>query len=198
MSSFSALTGCGMSALLLVAACHHVGPLLPGEAEDDDGAGGFDDDSASDVDADADADTDSDIDGDSDVDETDTGSDTETASEDETDTEPEVDTGPAVCPANSGWPCSCDEPGTACGDGSLCATVFGMGDGTVGYCAKPCPAIEVACPATYWNSDGLCLLTGDTPGEHYCALVCDDDADCPPELGCSPTYLIDDYRICHP
>ena len=160
----------------LLAACHHTAPFEPdGGGGGDSDADGDDDD---DVAADADADMDSDADGDTDA-----------------DADTDGDTGAPTCPVGSGWPCPCFNAGDLCDDGSICAGVQDITDGASGFCSLPCDTPEGDCPATIWAAEPLCMLQGGDADQFWCALICDDDTECPPGTSCSITY---DVGICHP
>jgi hypothetical protein len=162
----------------LALACHHAAPFEP----DGGGSGDSDSDGDDDVAADADADSDSDSDSDGDAD-------------GDTDADTDGDTGAPTCPVGSGWPCPCFNAGEECDDGSLCAGVHDITDGDSGFCTLPCDTPEGECPDTLWAADSLCMLQGGDADQFWCALICDDDGECPPGTSCAFFY---DVGICHP
>jgi len=93
-----------------------------------------------------------------------------------------VDAGP--CPANSGWPCSCDESsGGDCADGSDCLGIQGME--TYGYyCAPECTGQGDSCPETGYPAYGLCALNDESEDRWWCVLVCELTEECPPDMVC--------------
>ncbi|HUT78716.1 MAG TPA: hypothetical protein VM285_13560 [Polyangia bacterium] len=150
-------TSRSVAAVMLVAACHHVGPT--------DGAG----DSDGDIDGDTDGDSDTDGDGDSDGD-----------ADGDGDSDGDSD-GPPPCPMDSGWPCPCGIGTLTCDDGSLCAEL--SDDGMGRFCAAPCSGEGGECPPTDYEAEGQCLVS-DGQGGFYCILACEDEDECPPDQLC--------------
>lgn len=158
--------------------------------------GGPDGDSDTDTDGDSDTDSDSDTDADSDTDvDSDTDADSDTDVDTDTDVDVDSDTDSDPCITNSGWPCACDIAGMICDDGSLCAGIQDISDGTWGYCALSCDAPEPGqCPDTSWDAASECALS-DGGSNYWCVLFCEDDYQCPPLQHCDFTY---GQGICHP
>ena len=168
-------------AVALAGGCRHVEQIDPAATPDGDD----DDDTESFADADADGDGDADTDADGDAD---------------TDADGDADTGTggaATCPMNSGWPCVCDCQ--TCDDGSTCLGIPDVGDGTKGFCTKPCLVDANCTSAGPWEAVGMCTLStaGNEYGvETWCALICDSSTGgCPPMQSCQ---TFQGGAVCHP
>ena len=106
-----------------------------------------------------------------------------------------------VCRMNEGWPCTCDDPGGACGDGNPCVNLAAefpssapsAEEGSLGYCAAPCPDPEVEfCPETDWGLGVSCFTETLTDEIYLCILYCENDDNCPPNQICTAG------NYCHP
>ena len=161
-------------ALLAAAAAAFAAPFGCGGGGSNGSDADADSDSDSDTDSDGDTDTDSDMDTDTDGD---TGSDTE----------------PPPCPMNSGWPCSCDNPGGLCTDGSDCLELSGVTTAGLGLCAQSCDCgtdWEEPCTTTPFAADSLCFITTGPWVECWCAMInCVTADDCPGDQACNPVVV---------
>jgi hypothetical protein len=106
-----------------------------------------------------------------------------------------------VCRMNDGWPCSCDDPGGTCRDGSPCVNLAidfpqsapSAEEGPLGYCAFPCPNPEIdLCPETGFGLNASCFTQTVTDEIFLCILYCEDDRNCPPKQICTAG------NYCHP
>jgi len=104
-----------------------------------------------------------------------------------------TETGPAECPWNSGYPCTCDRVGGECDDQSECLYV--TGDGAVGICSATCYEPYTDCVKTGFGGESSCVLAGGG-ASFRCALICEEDGQCPPDQGCVETDW--DETLCHP
>jgi hypothetical protein len=102
--------------------------------------------------------------------------------------------GPDECPHNSGYPCTCDNPGGDCADESRCIWVEGAGDGSLGFCSAVCYEPYTPCVKTGFAAASECVLEGGG-ASFRCALVCEHDEDCPPDQGCADVGWT---MLCHP
>jgi hypothetical protein len=108
--------------------------------------------------------------------------------------------GPEECPYNSGYPCTCDFSSDKCADESVCVWVADPqeieDDATseVGFCSAPCYVEMTACVKTGFSAESLCILAGGG-ASFRCALVCEEDGDCPPDQHCKDVYWA---MLCHP
>jgi hypothetical protein len=139
---------------------------------------------------DTDADTDTDVDSDTD---SDTDSDSDTGSDTGTDSDTGSDTGPPDCPMGSGWPCSCDNPGGSCVDGSDCLSLDGVTSPGMGFCAPSCDCgteWETPCAPTPYGAEPLCFVTTGPWYQCWCALInCVTADDCPVGQACNPVTV---------
>jgi hypothetical protein len=100
--------------------------------------------------------------------------------------------GPASCPWNTGYPCTCDRVGEDCDDQSRC--LFAAGDGDVGICSAACYEPYTPCVKTGFTASSECVLEGGG-ASFRCALVCEQDTDCPPDQTCVDLGWA---TLCHP
>jgi hypothetical protein len=101
-------------------------------------------------------------------------------------------TGPEECPWNSGYPCTCDKVGEECDDQSKCLYV--TGDGELGICSAVCFEPHTDCVKTGFGGESSCVLDGGG-ASFRCALVCEDDDQCPPDQSCVDMGWA---VLCHP
>jgi hypothetical protein len=168
----------------------------------------FDTDTGGDVDADTDSDSDADtdVDGDSDADtdtdadaDTDTGTSSDTGVDSDsgsdtgfdtsTDTESSTEVGCMECMVNSGFPCAC-EGVDICDDGSLC---FYFGEEEKGACLRPCEGATDCGLSSDCAAVPACQLS--MPDQAYCGFMCEEDSDCPSDMGCDFTLAV---GVCYP
>ena len=110
-----------------------------------------------------------------------------------TDEDSDDPVGPEECPRNSGYPCTCDVIGEECDDQSKCLWV--VGDGALGICSAICFEPHTDCVKTGFGGQSSCVLEGGG-ASFRCALLCEEDGDCPPDQGCEETGWGD--TLCHP
>jgi hypothetical protein len=106
-----------------------------------------------------------------------------------------------VCEINQGWPCTCDQLGAQCKDGTICVNIASSFPasapsaqaGERGYCAAPCENPEVdVCPETDWGLNTVCWTETFTDDIYLCILYCESDGDCPRGQECT------EGLYCHP
>ena len=115
------------------------------------------------------------------------------ASIEDTDQDSDSQTGPEACPWNSGYPCTCDRVGEECDDQSKCLWV--VGDGELGICSAVCFEPHTDCVKTGFGGESSCVLEGGG-ASFRCALLCEEDDQCPPDQGCAETTWGE--TLCHP
>jgi len=106
-----------------------------------------------------------------------------------------------VCETNQGWPCTCDQLGAQCKDGTTCVNIAvshpssapSAQTGDRGYCAPSCedPQIDL-CPETDWGLNTVCWTETFTDDIYLCVLYCESDGDCPGGQECT------EGLYCHP
>jgi hypothetical protein len=108
--------------------------------------------------------------------------------------------GPEECPHNSGYPCTCDLSVDECADESTCLWVADPQEledeatAEVGFCSAACFEEGTPCVKTGFSAESLCVLAGGG-ASFRCALVCEEDDNCPPDQHCKDVGWND---LCHP